>query len=65
MPSGHVPVDALVHPELLGGLDCLISVPAPIIWELHQFMDEDHESILAVGQSRVYWLSRACVRGSG
>ena len=34
MPSGHVPADALVHPELLGGLDCLISVPAPVISEL-------------------------------
>ncbi|KAF9069298.1 hypothetical protein BDP27DRAFT_1383233 [Rhodocollybia butyracea] len=34
MPSGHIPADALEHPELYNGLNCLIKVPMESVNEL-------------------------------
>ena len=36
MPSGHVPDDALEHPQMFGGLKCLTPIPKEAIVELHE-----------------------------
>jgi hypothetical protein len=41
MPSGHVPADAIEHPELLGGLSCLIPVPKHIVQDLRDLLAEE------------------------
>lgn len=41
MPSGHVPADALEHPELFGGINCFIRVPQDTIKELREFLTEE------------------------
>ena len=41
MPSGHVPDDALEHPQMFGGLRCLISVPKEAIDELRDQLTEE------------------------
>lgn len=41
MPSGHVPQDALEHPQLFGGLDCLIRLPKESIDNLRQYLAEE------------------------
>jgi hypothetical protein len=41
MPSGHVPLDSLEHPELYGGLDCLIRVPNDVIEDLREYLTEE------------------------
>ncbi|KAJ7123737.1 hypothetical protein C8R44DRAFT_840569 [Mycena epipterygia] len=41
MPSGHVPADALEHPELYGGINCFIRVPLDTIKELRAFLTEE------------------------
>lgn len=44
MPSGHVPIDALEHPESFGGTSCLIPVPQNIIDEFRCHL-EDNEDV--------------------
>ncbi|KAJ7668107.1 hypothetical protein B0H17DRAFT_1142574 [Mycena rosella] len=41
MPSGHVPANALEHPEFFGGIGCLIKVPQATIQELRVFLTEE------------------------
>lgn len=41
MPSGHVPADAIEHPELLGGLSCHIPVPKHIVQDLRDLLTEE------------------------
>ncbi|KAJ6464706.1 hypothetical protein DFH09DRAFT_1254597 [Mycena vulgaris] len=41
MPSGHVPADALKHPEFYGGISCFIKVPQEMIKELRAFLTEE------------------------
>jgi hypothetical protein len=41
MPSGHVPADALKHPELYGGINCFVKVPKETIAELRRFLTEE------------------------
>ncbi|KAJ7453495.1 hypothetical protein FB451DRAFT_1050178 [Mycena latifolia] len=41
MPSGHVPADALEHPELFGGISCFIKVPQETLKELRAFLTEE------------------------
>ncbi|KAJ7021265.1 hypothetical protein C8F04DRAFT_1314842 [Mycena alexandri] len=41
MPSGHVPADALEHPEFYGGINCFIKVPKEMIVELREFLTEE------------------------
>ena len=41
MPSGHVPVHALQHPEEFAGLNCLIAVPIEAVQELRKILEED------------------------
>lgn len=41
MPSGHVPQDAVDHPEMFGGIDCLIQVPHDVIDDLRQYLTEE------------------------
>lgn len=41
MPSGHVPIDVLEHPELHGGLDCRIQVPDIAIEDLREYLTEE------------------------
>ena len=41
MPSGHVPVHTLAHPEQFAGLNCLILVPTEALKELHKILKED------------------------
>lgn len=43
MPSGHVPIDALEHPELLGGTNCLIPVPPHITDKFRQHLAENND----------------------
>jgi hypothetical protein len=38
MPSGHVPLDALKHPELYTGLDCRISIPQCAINDIREYV---------------------------
>ncbi|KAF7440091.1 hypothetical protein PC9H_000434 [Pleurotus ostreatus] len=40
MPSDHVPIDALEHPQYLAGLDCRIPIPAEVIGHLREFLTE-------------------------
>lgn len=41
MPSGHVPVHALRHPEEFAGLNCLIPVPIEAVQKLREILEED------------------------
>ncbi|KAJ7829855.1 hypothetical protein B0H14DRAFT_3716288 [Mycena olivaceomarginata] len=41
MPSGHVPADALEHPEVFGGINCLIKVPKETLANLRVFLTEE------------------------
>ncbi|KAJ6489689.1 hypothetical protein C8R47DRAFT_977824 [Mycena vitilis] len=41
MPSGHVPADALEHPEFYGGINCFIKVPPETITELRHFLTQE------------------------
>ncbi|KAJ6507923.1 hypothetical protein C8R47DRAFT_62272 [Mycena vitilis] len=41
MPSGHVPADALEHPEFFGGINCLIKVPPETVQDLRSFLTEE------------------------
>ncbi|KAJ7708008.1 hypothetical protein B0H14DRAFT_3119448 [Mycena olivaceomarginata] len=41
MPSGHVPADALKHPELFGGINCFIKVPKETLADLRVFLTEE------------------------
>ncbi|KAJ6566838.1 hypothetical protein B0H19DRAFT_1138688 [Mycena capillaripes] len=41
MPSGHVPADILEHPELFGGINCLIKVPKETLADLRVFLTEE------------------------
>ncbi|KAJ7231516.1 hypothetical protein C8J57DRAFT_1580727 [Mycena rebaudengoi] len=41
MPSGHVPYDALDHPQNYGGMDCRIPVPQAAVDDLRQMVTED------------------------
>jgi hypothetical protein len=41
MPSGHVPADALKHPQLFGGISCFIKVPKETLTELRAFLTEE------------------------
>ncbi|KAJ7512411.1 hypothetical protein B0H11DRAFT_1698749 [Mycena galericulata] len=41
MPSGHVPADALEHPEFWGGINCLIKVPKETFKDLRAFLTEE------------------------
>ncbi|KAF8995631.1 hypothetical protein BDQ17DRAFT_1392181 [Cyathus striatus] len=41
MPSGHVPIDALEHPEEFGGLKCLILVPEEAQEEARHALEEE------------------------
>lgn len=43
MPSGHVPVDALEHPETFNGTDCLIRVPQHIIDEFRRHLTDNED----------------------
>jgi hypothetical protein len=40
LPSGHVPDDALQHPEMFGGLRCRIPIPKEAINELRSYLTE-------------------------
>ena len=41
MPSGHVPDDALEHPQMFGGLKCFISIPKEAVNELRAHLTEE------------------------
>jgi hypothetical protein len=41
MPSGHVPDDALEHPQMFGGLKCLIPIPKETLNELRDYLTEE------------------------
>ncbi|KAJ7577390.1 hypothetical protein C8J56DRAFT_798931 [Mycena floridula] len=41
MPSGHIPSDAMEHPELLAGKSCLISVPKEAVQDLRVLLTEE------------------------
>ncbi|KAJ6598518.1 hypothetical protein B0H10DRAFT_2167613 [Mycena sp. CBHHK59/15] len=41
MPSGHVPADVLEHPEIYGGINCLIKVPRDTLDDLRAFITEE------------------------
>ncbi|KAF7345954.1 hypothetical protein MVEN_01617900 [Mycena venus] len=41
MPSGHVPLDALEHPQNYGGIDCRIPVPEECVNDLRQMITDD------------------------
>ncbi|KAJ7578597.1 hypothetical protein C8J56DRAFT_1165555 [Mycena floridula] len=41
MPSGHIPSDAMEHPELLAGKSCLISVPKEAVQDLRVLLMEE------------------------
>jgi len=41
MPSDHVPDDAVEHPQLLGGINCLVRVPQAAIEDMRQFLTEE------------------------
>lgn len=41
MPSGHVPQDAVEHPQLFGGIDCLIRIPKDTIDDMRQYLAEE------------------------
>ena len=41
MPSGHVPDDALEHPQMFRGLKCLIPVPKEAVDELRAYLTEE------------------------
>ncbi|KAJ7170403.1 hypothetical protein C8R43DRAFT_1152952 [Mycena crocata] len=41
MPSGHVPADALEHPEIFGGINCFVKVPQDTIKDLRAFLTEE------------------------
>ncbi|KAF8187655.1 hypothetical protein K438DRAFT_1525312, partial [Mycena galopus ATCC 62051] len=40
MPSGHVPLDALEHPQNYGGIDCRIPVPEECVDDLRQMITD-------------------------
>jgi len=41
MPSGHVPLHALRHPQMYAGIDCLIKVPRESIDEMRRILEEE------------------------
>lgn len=41
MPSGHVPQDAVEHPQLFGGVNCLIHLPKDTIHNLRNYLAEE------------------------
>jgi hypothetical protein len=41
MPSGHIPDDALEHPQFHGGLKCLIPVPKEALDEIRSYLTEE------------------------
>ncbi|KAF9521418.1 hypothetical protein CPB83DRAFT_872218 [Crepidotus variabilis] len=41
LPSNHVPEDAVKHPELYAGLDCLIHIPEATVHDLRQYITEE------------------------
>ncbi|KAJ7092528.1 hypothetical protein C8R43DRAFT_1049877 [Mycena crocata] len=41
MPSGHVPVDALEHPEIYGGINCFIKIPKETIDNLREVLTQE------------------------
>jgi hypothetical protein len=41
MPSGHVPDDALEHPQMFGGLNCIIPIPKEAVNELRAYLTEE------------------------
>jgi len=41
LPSNHVPQDAVEHPEMYGGIDCLVRVPKSVVDDLRQFLAEE------------------------
>lgn len=43
MPSGHVPIDALEHPQRFGGTNCLIPVPKNTIDEFRGYLAENED----------------------
>ncbi|KAG6815251.1 hypothetical protein H0H93_010452 [Arthromyces matolae] len=53
MLSGHVPGDALLHPKLYGGLDCLISVSKEALTELRECLTHEEGS----RDSHLRWVS--------
>jgi hypothetical protein len=53
MPSGHVPDDALEHPQMFGGLNCLIPIPKEAIVELRAYLTEELEG--APHETRLSW----------
>ena len=40
MPSGHVPQDAVEHPQMYGGIDCLIRLPQSAIDDMREYLAE-------------------------
>jgi hypothetical protein len=41
MSSGHVPIDIFKHPQVHGGLDCLIRVTPDAIQHLREYLEEE------------------------
>jgi hypothetical protein len=41
MPSGHVPIHVLEHPEQYGGIDCRIQVPQEALDVLRNMLTEE------------------------
>jgi hypothetical protein len=54
MPSGHVPIDALEHPNLYAGLNCLIPVSPEAIHNLREYLEED----VGPRSSHLDWVSQ-------
>ena len=51
VPSGQVPDDALEHPQMFGGLKCLISIPKEATNELRAYLTEEVGSC----ETRLSW----------
>jgi len=41
LPSGHIPIDTFKHPQVYGGLDCLIRVTPEAIQHLREYLEEE------------------------
>ncbi|KAJ7144010.1 hypothetical protein C8R44DRAFT_827414 [Mycena epipterygia] len=54
MPSGHVPYDALDHPQNYAGLDCRIPVPQDAVDDLRNMVTED----VGPREAHLSWFSR-------
>jgi predicted RNase H-related nuclease YkuK (DUF458 family) len=55
MPSGHVPIDAIQHPHLYGGMNCLIPVPVEAVQHLREYLTEEVGS----RESHLNWVDEA------